>query len=97
MKQQTPKDTSPQKEKRVRTPRETTNLVLGVIALVLSVLGVAALLWLSALVGAILGGCAVLFGFGALMTGKGGTLPAVIGIVAGFLTVLSAIITMRLQ
>ncbi len=85
------------KEKRERTPREATALALGIMALGLSVGGVVGLIWVSVVVGAILGGFSVLFGFAALMVGKGGTFPAVIGIGAGFLTVLSAIVTMRLQ
>ena len=47
--------------------------------------------------GAILGGIAVLTGFASLMVGKSGTLPAIVAAVAGFLTVLSAIISMKMQ
>ena len=67
------------------------------VALGLAVVGVASLLWLSTLVAAILGGIAVLTGFASLMVGKSGTLPAIVAAVAGFLTVLSAIISMKMQ
>ncbi|MFR0950661.1 MAG: hypothetical protein ACLSFT_09100 [Ruminococcus callidus] len=69
----------------------------GLVALGLAVVGVASLLWLSTLVAAILGGIAVLTGFASLMVGKSGTLPAIVAAVAGFLTVLSAIISMKMQ
>lgn len=87
----------PKREKRQRTPKELTALMLGCVGLVLSVLGVAALLFLSGIVGAILGGCAVLIGFSSFMVGKGGALPAVVAIVAGFLTVLSFLVMIQLK
>ncbi|MGN1403427.1 MAG: hypothetical protein ACI4XB_03795 [Ruminococcus sp.] len=92
-----PKPKKPKREKKERTPKEATALMLGIIALVLAILAVGALMYVSTLVAAILGGCAVLGGFASLMVGKGGILPAIVGIGGGFLTVLSAIITMRLQ
>ena len=72
-------------------------ICMGLVALGLAVVGVASLLWLSTLVAAILGGIAVLTGFASLMVGKSGTLPAIVAAVAGFLTVLSAIISMKMQ
>ena len=88
MKEKTEKQPKPKKEKQERTPREATALMLGLVA---------SLLWLSTLVAAILGGIAVLTGFASLMVGKSGTLPAIVAAVAGFLTVLSAIISMKMQ
>lgn len=91
------RQTKPKREKKERSPREATALMLGLVSLGFAVLGVAAMLCVSFLVSAILGGCAVLGGFASLMVGKGGMLPAIVGAGAGFLTVLSAIVTMRLQ
>lgn len=96
-KKQTEKPQKPKREKKERTPREATALMLGLVSLGLAVLGVGALMYVSAMVGAILGGCAVLCGFASLMVGKGGTLPAIVAAGAGFLTVLSAIISMKMQ
>lgn len=97
LKKEAAEQLKPKKEKKERTPKEATALMLGIIALVLAILAVGALMYVSILVAAILGGCAVLGGFASLMVGKGGILPAIVGIGGGFLTVLSAIITMRLQ
>ena len=87
----------PKKEKKVRSPKEFTALLLGCFSLVLAILAVAALIFLSTTVGIVLGGCAILAGFISLFVGKGGTLPAVVGLVAGFLTILSAIVSIQLQ
>ncbi len=92
-----PTKVKPKRQKRQLTPKEQTALVIGLVAILLSVVGVAALLWLSGVVGAILGGCGVVAGFISLMVGKGGTLPSVVAIVAGFLTVLSYLVMMQLQ
>lgn len=97
LKKEAAEQPKPKKEKKERTPKEAIALMLGIIALVLAILAVGALMYVSILVAAILGGCAVLGGFASLMVGKGGILPAIVGIGGGFLTVLSAIITMRLQ
>lgn len=97
LKKETAERPKPKREKKERTPKEATALMLGVTALILAVLAVGALIYVSIMVAAILGGCAVLGGFASLMVGKGGILPAIVGAGAGFLTVLSAIITMRLQ
>ena len=97
MKEKTEKQPKPKKEKQERTPRDATALMLGLVALGLGVVGVASLLWLSTPVAAILGGIAVRTGFASLMVGKSGTLPAIVAAVAGFLTVLSAIIAMKMQ
>ncbi len=95
MKEKTEKQPKPKKEKR--TPREATALMLGLVSLGLAAAGIASLMWVSVLVAAVLGGCAVLGGFASLMVGKGGTLPAIVAAIAGFLTVLSAIISMKMQ
>ncbi|MCD8219870.1 MAG: hypothetical protein LUC50_05965 [Ruminococcus sp.] len=87
----------PKREKRQRTPKELTALMLGCVALLFSVLGVAAGFFLPMLVAAILGGCGVLAGFTSFFVGKGGTLPSVVAIVAGFMTILTYLITLRLQ
>lgn len=84
-------------EKKERTPREATAFVLGLAALGFAAGGIAMLLWVSVLAAAIFGGTAVLVGFSSLMVGKGGQFPAIVGAIAGFLTVLSAIVSMRLQ
>lgn len=99
VKEQKSKEKTPKhkKEKRERTPREATSLMLGGVSLGLAVAAVGSLLFLSTLVGLILGICAVLIGFSGLMVGKGGTLLSVVGAGAGFLTILSAILTMKLQ
>ena len=97
MKEKTEKQSKPKKEKRERTPREATALMLGLVSLGLAAAGIASLLWLSVLVAAILGGIAVLGCFASLMVGKGGTLPAIVAAGAGFLTVLSAILSMKMQ
>ena len=96
-KKQTEKPQKPKREKKERTPREATALMLGLVSLGLAVLGVGALMYVSTMVGAILGGCAVLCGFAGLMVGKGGLLPSIVGAGAGFLTVLSAMVSMQLQ
>ncbi len=75
MKEKTEKQPKPKKEKRERTPREATALMLGLVSLGLAAAGIASLMWVSVLVAAVLGGCAVLGGFASLMVGKGGTLP----------------------
>lgn len=82
--------------KKIRTPRETTALTLGFLALLLAVLTIMALLFLVPIAAIVLGCCTVLCGFISLMVDKAGTLPAVVGIGAGFLSVLSAIITMKM-
>lgn len=87
----------PKRQKKERSPKEATALMLGTVALGLAVVSVAALMFLSALVGAILGGCAVLGAFASLFVGKGGTFLAVVGMIAGFLTILSAIIQMKMS
>ena len=97
MKEKTEKQPKPKKEKRERTPREATALTLGLVSLGPAAAGIASLMWVSVLVAAVLGGCAVLGGFASLMVGKGGTLPAIVAAIAGFLTVLSAIISMKMQ
>ncbi len=97
MKEKTEKQPKPKKEKRERTPQEATALMLGLVSLGLAAAGIITLMWVSVLVAAILGGCAVLGGFASLMVGKGGTLPAIVAAGAGFLTVLSAIISMKMQ
>lgn len=83
--------------KKIQTPRERTALALGCFALGLSILGVAALLFVSHVVGIVLGGLGVALSFASLFCGKGGTLPAVVAMIAGFLTILSAVVTMRLS
>ncbi len=85
------------KEREPLPPKEFTALLLGVVALVLALLGIACLMWVETFVGAIVGGVGVLCGFVSLLVGKKGALPAVVAIVAGFLTVLSAIVTIKMQ
>ncbi len=87
------------KQKRTRkqrTAKESTALILGIAAIFLAVLGVASLIWLSQVVAIVLGGCAIVGGFASLFVGKGGILPAVVALVAGFMTILSAMVSMQL-
>ncbi len=89
--------TAPEENKKERSPKETTSLWIGCISLVLSILTVLALLYVNSVVTLIFGICAVLSGFISLMIGRSGTLPSVVGIGAGFLSILALLITMRLQ
>ena len=91
-----PKKKEP-KPKKERTPKEATALMLGVVALVLAILAIAAGYFLPVLVGAVLGIAAVIAGFASLMFGKGGLLPALVGIAAGFLNLLAAIVVSKMQ
>lgn len=85
------KPKKPKKPKKVRTAKESIALVLSVCSLVCAVCAVFLLIFVSAngLPAAIFGGCAVLVGLGKFLVGKGGALFAVVGIIAGFLTILS--------
>lgn len=91
------KEPKAKRQKKERSPKDATALLLGCISLGLAVLTVLALLFVNSVVTFTLGICAVLVGFGSLMFGKGGTLPAVVGIGAAFLSILSMIITLRMQ
>ena len=71
--------------------------MLGVVALVLAILAIAAGYFLPVLVGAVLGIAAVIAGFASLMFGKGGLLPALVGIAAGFFNLLAAIVVSKMQ
>ncbi|MCD7959277.1 MAG: hypothetical protein LUF89_07300 [Ruminococcus sp.] len=91
-----PKKAKGKKEKKVRSAKEATSLMLGYVSLGLSILGVAALIFLSEIVAIVLGACALIAGFISLSIGKGDTLPSVVGLVAGFLSILSAVIVLKL-
>lgn len=97
MKKQEKLTETPKREKKERSPREATALLMGCVSLGLSVATVLALFYINFTVTFVLGICAVLAGFVGLMFGKGGTLLSVVGIGAGFLSILSMIITMRMQ
>ena len=83
--------------KKKEPPKEATALMLGVVALVLAILAIASGYFLPVLVGAVLVIAAVLAGFASLMFGKGGLLPALVGIAAGFLNLLAAIVVSKMQ
>ena len=78
------KEPKPKKPKKERTPKEATALMLGVVALVLAILAIAAGYFLPVLVGAVLGIAAVIAGFASLMFGKGGLLLQPAGCHCGF-------------
>lgn len=77
-------------EKTARTPRESSSLLIGVLALLFSV-AAAIMLFLNVpiIVCAIFAGVGALGGFVSLLFGKSGTLPAVVAIGAGFMCVLA--------
>jgi hypothetical protein len=83
----------PKKQKKERSSQEVNSMIIGVLALLFSCAGIAMLfLNLPVLVCAIFSGVGALGGFASLLSGKGGTLPAVVAIVAGFLCVLAVVI-----
>lgn len=87
------KETTPKTEKQektVRTPRESSSLLIGVLALLFSV-AAAIMLFLNVpiMVCAIFAGVGALGGFISLLFGKSGTLPAIVAIGAGFMCVLA--------
>ncbi len=93
------KKEKPKKEKRARerlAPKEFNALILGICSIVLAAFGMILLFLISGVAGAVLGGCAVIVGLISLFFGKKGALPAVVGLIAGFLTVLSYIATVAL-
>lgn len=77
-------------EKTARMPRESSSLLIGVLALLFSV-AAAVMLFLNVpiMVCAIFAGVGALGGFVSLLFGKSGTLPAVVAIGAGFMCVLA--------
>lgn len=76
-----------------RTPKESSALLIGILAVVLSGIGILMLIFnVPVLVSAIFAGAGVLCGFGSLLFGKGGALPAVVAIVAGFMCVLAVVV-----
>lgn len=78
------------KEKVTRTSRESSSLLIGILALLFSV-AAAVMLFLNVpvMVCAIFAGVGALGGFVSLLFGKSGTLPAVVAIGAGFMCVLA--------
>lgn len=87
------KETTPKtkkQEKTARTPRDSSSLLIGVLALLFSV-AAAIMLFLNVpiMICAIFAGVGALGGFVSLLFGKSGTLPAVVAIGAGFMCVLA--------
>lgn len=86
----------PNREKRERTPKEATALMLGLISVFAAALAAVCAYMLPVVVAIILGAVAILFGFGSLMLGKGGTLPAILGIITGFFSIMAEILMIKL-
>lgn len=87
------KETTPKtkkQEKTARTPRDSSSLLIGVLALLFSV-AAAIMLFLNVpiMICAIFAGVGALGGFVSLLFGKSGTLPAIVAIGAGFMCVLA--------
>ena len=87
------KETAPKpetKETGTRTSRESSSLLIGILALLFSV-AAAVMLFLNVpvMVCAIFAGVGALGGFVSLLFGKSGTLPAVVAIGAGFMCILA--------
>lgn len=81
----------PEKKKKVtRTSRESSSLLIGILALLFSV-AAAVMLFLNVpvMVCAIFAGVGALGGFVSLLFVKSGTLPAVVAIGAGFMCILA--------
>lgn len=97
MKTKVQKEAKPKRQKKVRTPRESVSLIVGVSALLAAGLSVMASYMLFPWLGVILGGCAVIAGLCSLVLNRYGALFAVMGMLAGFLNVLSAIVIMKMQ
>ncbi len=90
------REKKPKRAQKVRTPRESTSLVVGIFSLILAALAVIMLIVLGGVAAAILGGCAIVAAFVTFILGKGGTLFAVVGLIAGFMTILSYLVTLAL-
>lgn len=85
------------KKRPRRSPKEFAALVAGCMSLAFAVLDVLALFFLSEIVAIVLAVCAIIAAFISLGMGKGGTLPAVVGLVAGFLSILAVIAMIQLS